>query len=71
MSKKFDDRLVNEGVDELLGMIDNGLETLRDYGKPWATLFEYEDVDHMSLIEEFERLVLIKVGEKLLEKREG
>lgn len=71
MSKKFNDKLVNEGVDELLGMIDNGLETLRDYGKPWETLFEYEDVDHMSLIEEFERLVLIKVGEKLLEKREG
>jgi len=71
MSKKFDDKLVNDGVEELLGMIDNSLETLRDYGEPWCKLFEYEDVDHMSLIDEFEKTVLIKLGEKLLEKREG
>ena len=62
-------KLVQEGIDELLGMIDNSLETLRDYGEPWNKLFEMDTGDHMELMEDFEKQVLIGVGKKLLEKK--
>tara|TARA_B100000242_G_scaffold293067_1_gene270063 strand:- start:1546 stop:1755 length:210 start_codon:yes stop_codon:yes gene_type:complete len=62
-------KLVQEGIDELLGMIDNSLETLRDYGEPWNKLFEMDTEDHMELMEDFEKQVLIGVGKKLLEKK--
>lgn len=65
----INDKLIKEGVDELLGMIDNSLDTLRDHGEPWNKIFEMDSDNHMELIDDFEKQVLIGVGKKLLEKK--
>jgi hypothetical protein len=63
----LNDQLVNEGVEELLGMIDNSLDTLRNYGSPWNKLFESDTDDHMDLIYKYEKMVLVRVAQKLKE----
>ena len=50
----INDKLIKEGVDELLGMIDNSLDTLRDHGEPWNKIFEMDSDNHMELIDDFE-----------------
>lgn len=63
----LNDQLVNEGVEELLGMIDNSLDTLRNYGAPWNKIFESDTDDHMDLIYKYEKMVLVRVAQKLKE----
>ena len=65
----LNDQLVNEGVEELLGMIDNSLDTLRNYGEPWNKIFEMDTDNHMELIDNFEKQVLIGVSKRLLENK--
>ena len=65
---KLNKKLIENGIDELHGMIENSLETLRDHGESWSKIFEMDNVDHMELIEKLEKQVMIGVSKKLLEE---
>lgn len=66
---KFDQELIEGGVIEVLDLIDNGLDTVRSYSKPWDTVMnmQSESDDHMHVMYEFERQVLVRVAQKLKE----